>query len=42
MQNNDPIDFINSASNEISNEYSRIRKRAKEDPGTAGDQRAES
>ncbi|HWK06837.1 MAG TPA: DUF6602 domain-containing protein [Puia sp.] len=42
MKNNDLIDFFNSASNDISNEYSRIRKKAKEDPGTAGDQGEEN
>ncbi len=42
MQDNDLIDFINSASNEISSEYSRIRKKAKADPGTAGDQGEEN
>lgn len=42
MSYNDLIDFINSASNQIDEEYFRIQKRAKEDPGSAGDQGEEN
>lgn len=42
MAKNDLIDFLNSASNQIDEEYFRIQKRAKEDPGTAGDQGEEN
>lgn len=42
MQSNDLIDFIGSASRQISEEYDRIQKRATEDPGTAGDQGEEN
>lgn len=39
---NDLTDFMNSATQEIENEYIRIQKRALEDPGTAGDQGEEN
>src|SRR5699024_11024499 len=42
MKSNDLIDFMNSATQEIENEYIRIQKRATEDPGTAGDQGEEN
>ncbi len=42
MQTNDLIDFINTATRDIENEYKRIQKRAVEDPGTAGDQGEEN
>lgn len=42
MQSNDLVDFIKSASTQISDEYARIQKRATEDPGTAGDQGEEN
>jgi hypothetical protein len=42
MQTNDLVDFMNSATQEIENEYKRIQKRATEDPGTAGDQGEEN
>lgn len=42
MKSNDLIDFMNSATQEIENEYLRIQKRATEDPGTAGDQGEEN
>ncbi|MFT3823635.1 MAG: hypothetical protein QM731_06925 [Chitinophagaceae bacterium] len=42
MPENDLIDFINLASNQIDEEYFRIQKRAKEDPGSAGDQGEEN
>ena len=42
MKTNDLIDFMNSATQEIENEYKRIQKRATEDPGTAGDQGEEN
>ncbi len=42
MQSNDLIDFIESASQQIADEYKRIQKRVKEDPGTAGDQGEEN
>lgn len=42
MQSNDLIDFMNSATGQMSDEYNRIQKRALEDPGTAGDQGEEN
>lgn len=39
---NDLVDFMNSATQDIENEYQRIQKRATEDPGTAGDQGEEN
>lgn len=42
MQTHDLFDFMNSATQEIENEYIRIQKRVKEDPGTAGDQGEEN
>lgn len=39
---NDLLDFIKKATNEMEAEYIRIQKRAKEDPGTAGDQGEEN
>lgn len=42
MKSNDLIDFMNSATRQISDEYDRIQKRATEDPGTAGDQGEEN
>lgn len=42
METNDLFDFMNSATQEIENEYKRIQKRATEDPGTAGDQGEEN
>ncbi|WP_461790407.1 DUF6602 domain-containing protein [Pedobacter sp.] len=42
MSNQDLTDFLFGASREIENEYHRIQKRAKEDPGTAGDQGEEN
>jgi hypothetical protein len=42
MKSNDLKDFMNSATQEIENEYLRIQKRATEDPGTAGDQGEEN
>jgi hypothetical protein len=38
----DLYDFMRQISSEISSEYDRIQKRAKEDPGTAGDQGEEN
>lgn len=42
MKSNDLIDFMNSATRQIAEEYDRIQKRATEDPGTAGDQGEEN
>ena len=42
MQSNDLIDFMNSATRQMAEEYDRIQKRATEDPGTAGDQGEEN
>ena len=42
MQSNDLIDFMNSATRQIGEEYDRIQKRATEDPGTDGDQGEEN
>ena len=42
MASHDLIDFITDASMAIELEYLRIQKRAKEDPGTAGDQGEEN
>lgn len=42
MQSNDLIDFMKSATKQMADEYSRIQKRATEDPGTAGDQGEEN
>lgn len=42
MQSNDLIDFMNSATREMAEEYDRIQKRATEDSGTAGDQGEEN
>lgn len=42
MATNDLIDFINATSVEIEQEYYRIQKRVKDDPGTAGDQGEEN
>jgi len=42
MQSNDLIDFMNSATRQIGEEYDRIQKRASEDPGTPGDQGEEN
>lgn len=39
---NDLVDFMNSITREIAEEYNRIQKRATEDPGTAGDQGEEN
>lgn len=42
MQNHDLFDFLASITQEIENEYKRIQKRSKDDPGTAGDQGEEN
>lgn len=42
MPTNDLIDFMDSLTREIGDEYRRIQKRASEDPGTAGDQGEEN
>jgi hypothetical protein len=42
MEEHEIHSFIKSAQNDIENEYKRILKRAKEDPGTAGDQGEEN
>lgn len=42
MPSNDLFEFMLSATNEIASEYERIRKRALEDPGMAGDQGEEN
>ena len=42
MNNHDIHDFFNSSQQVIAREYARIRKRANEDPGTAGDQGEEN
>lgn len=42
MSNQDLSDFLFDASNGIQNEYLRIQRRTKEDPGTAGDQGEEN
>ncbi|MGM9512170.1 DUF6602 domain-containing protein [Larkinella sp. GY13] len=39
---NDLIEFMQAATRDIQFEYQRIKKRAKEDPGTAGDQGEEN
>lgn len=41
-QSNDLVDFMNSATKQMEEEYVRIQKRATEDPGTAGDQGEEN
>ncbi len=40
--NHDLLDFIEQMSNELADEYLRIQKRVKDDPGTAGDQGEEN
>lgn len=42
MNKNDLFDFMQSATNDMAEEYRRIQKRSKEDPGTAGDQGEEN
>lgn len=42
MSNNDLLTFITTASNQMDEEYYRIQKRVREDPGTAGDQGEEN
>lgn len=42
MKTNDLIDFMQSATKQMADEYNRIQKRATEDPGTAGDQGEEN
>jgi hypothetical protein len=42
MNKNDLLDFMQSATNDMAEEYKRIQKRSKEDPGTAGDQSEEN
>jgi hypothetical protein len=42
MKTHDIHDFLNSSQQAIAAEYARIRKRASEDPGTAGDQGEEN
>jgi len=42
MPTHDLIDFLNSVTKQIAEEYTRIQKRAVEDPGTAGDQGEEN
>ena len=42
MPQHDIHDFVISSQKDIEEEYSRIRKRANEDPGTAGDQGEEN
>ena len=42
METHDIHDFIVSTHDEISKEYARIRKRASQDPATAGDQGEEN
>ncbi|MGY3815481.1 DUF6602 domain-containing protein [Globicatella sulfidifaciens] len=42
MKRNDLYDFIKSTMREMKDEYIRIQKRTKEDPGTAGDQGEEN
>jgi hypothetical protein len=42
MTAHDLLDFMQTATNEMQDEYLRIQKRAKEDPGTAGDQGEEN
>lgn len=42
MASNDLIEFMLSATREMQEEYERIQKRAKDDPGTAGDQGEEN
>ncbi len=42
MDKNDLIDFMQSATNDMAEEYKRIQKRSREDPGTAGDQGEEN
>jgi hypothetical protein len=42
MATNDLVDFMNSITREIEEEYNRIQKRATEDPSTAGDQGEEN
>ena len=41
-KSHDLVDFVQQTSQEISQEYERIQKRATEDPGTAGDQGKEN
>jgi hypothetical protein len=42
MKSNDLFDFMLTITQDIAREYSRIQKRATEDPGTAGDQGEEN
>ena len=42
MNNNDLIDFMHNITREMGAEYTRIRKRSREDSGTAGDQGEEN
>ncbi len=42
MEQHDIHDFVISSHDEIAKEYARIRKRASQDPGTAGDQGEEN
>ncbi|HTE01945.1 MAG TPA: DUF6602 domain-containing protein [Mucilaginibacter sp.] len=42
MPGNDLLDFMNSATKQMAEEYKRIQKRSIEDPGTAGDQGEEN
>lgn len=42
MPTHDLVDFMNSVTKQIADEYQRIQKRATEDPGTAGDQGEEN
>ncbi len=41
-KSHDLLDFLQQTSNEMASEYTRIQKRATEDPGTAGDQGEEN
>ena len=42
MDKHELHDFVVSSQKQIADEYVRIQKRAKEDPGTAGDQGEEN
>jgi hypothetical protein len=42
IPNNDLLSFITAASNQMDEEYFRIQRRVREDPGTAGDQGEEN
>lgn len=42
MLTHDLVDFMKTATRQMAEEYTRIQKRAKEDPGTAGDQGEEN